>query len=863
MSTIPSYGLGNPGKFLVLFLAAPRLFAYFMEFNNPLPLPSMPCMRPLLTPRTMKNVLPLLGCALLTAFSAYGQSDMLGNLTSNINIEGLETTFDPATGVATAKGDVFIKYDDTEIKASQAEYNANTGDVLARGNVTVVKAGQIYRGENITYNVKTEELKANNLRSALPPIFYETEGFDTNAGDLVRIDGTDSYFTTHDSQNPNYQVRAKTITIYPGDRVVMKNVKVYVGKRPVFWIPYLVQPLDDELGYFFQPGYTSQWGAFLLNQYGVMHGDHTLAKYHLDLRSARGVAVGADYYSMKWKEMGNPNIGRLKLYYAYDSDPTSGVNDSVRSDDRVDENRYRIAFQHRIFIPGPAESTWYLDFDITKLSDEFMLEDYFLNDFRIEPEPDNHIKLVKHDDRFTATLLARMQINEFFHTDTRLPELAFDFTRSRIANTNFYYQGETSMGLYHDKLSDNERAILESKIAQQKGYLSNFGTTVLGPDGLPLPANTTALAGTTLSSNNSSFARAVPKQLLTRDEVEADLEALQAELDENKFFRLHSYHEVLYPISFGTGNWINFVPRVGGGATYYSDVEGGTEDIGSDTKPIFHAGFDFSMKFSRVWDEVHNRTMGLDGLRHIIQPYINYSYTNADQIEGLPAVDRLTPSTRPRPIDMPLFTATDDIRTWNVARIGVRNLFQTKRDNATHNYAGINTYVDMFIDDPEFDRDISNLYNDLFWYPVPWLAFSIDSQLPIGSSDYNFTEVNSNITWMPSKKFTFSLGHQLLSDNPLFVDSSLIYSRIYTKINENWGFSMNHIYEMDDSTLQYQSYSVHRDLASWTMAVGGLIRDNGGTNEYGVVLSLTLKDFPNVSIPLDLDPNPTGRGGSE
>lgn len=825
----------------------------------------------------MKHVLSLLGCALLATASAHGQTDILGTLTSNINIEGLETSFDPATGVATAKGDVYIKYDDTEIKASQADYNANTGDVVAKGGVVVVKAGQVYRGENITYNVKTEELKANNLRSSMEPIFYETDGFDTNAGELKQIDGTNAFFTTHDSQNPNYRVKAKSITIYPGDRVVMRNVKVYAGNTPVFWIPYFVQPLDDELGYFFQPGYTSQWGAFLLNQYGVMHGDHTLAKYHLDLRSARGVAVGADFRSMKWKAMGNNNVGHLKLYYAYDTDATSGVNDSVRSDDRVDENRYRIGFQHRIFIPGPAESTWYLDFDLTKLSDEFMLEDYFLNDFRIEPEPDNHIKLVKHDDRFTATLLARMQINEFFHTDTRLPELAFDFTRSRIGNSNFYYQGETTLGLYRDKLSDIERSILEDKIRQQKSYLTSFGadgrtgiqTTdadgnpILGADGRPLSSSPTALSGTTLTSNNSAFLRATPRQLLTRDDVEEDLEALQAELSENKFFRMYSYHEVLYPMSFGANNFINFVPRLGGGAAYYSDVEGGRNEIGSDTKPILHVGFDFSMKFSKVWDDVHNRTLGIDGLRHVIQPYLNYSYVDADEIEGLPSVDRLTPSTRPRPIDVPMFTATDDIRTWNVARIGVRNLFQTKRDNATHNYAGVNTYVDVFMEDPEFDRDISNLYNDLFWHPLPWLALTIDSQIPIGSSDYNFTEVNSAISWMPNKKFTFTLGHQLLTDNPIFVDSSLIYSRVYTKINENWGFSMNHIYEMDDSTLEYQSYSVHRDLASWTMALGGLIRDNRGTNEYGVVLSLTLKDFPNVSIPLDLDPNPTGRGGNE
>lgn len=835
-------------------------------------------MRQLPILRPMKHVIPLLACALLAGASAYGQTDALGALTSNINIEGLETQFDPATGVATAKGDVHIKYENVEIRAGQADYNANTGDVVARQNVVVIKEGQPFYGENIIYNIKTQELKANNIRSSLPPIFYTTDSFDTNSGTLERIDGVNAYFTTHDSQIPNYRVKAKRITIYPGDRVVMHGLKVYVGKTPVFWLPYLVQPLDDELGYFFQPGYTSQWGAFLLNQYGVMHGDHTLAKYHLDLRSSRGVAVGADFQSMKWKDRGNDNIGNLKLYYAYDTDPLAGVNDSTREEGAAEENRYRIAFQHRIFIPGPQDSTWYLDFDITKLSDEFMLEDYFLNDFRIQPEPDNHIKLVKRSDTFTATLMARMQVNDFFHTDERLPELAFDFTRSRIANTGFFYQGETSVGIYRDKLSERERAMLEDKIKQQTTYLNSFGADgtqtgiatvdadgnpILDADGEPISANSTALAGTTLVNNNSAILRATPKILLTRDDVEADLEALQEELSENEFTRLHSYHEILYPMSFGTGNWINFIPRIGGGATYYSDVNGGAEGIGSDTRGLFHLGFDLSAKFSKTWEDVKNRTIGIDGLRHIIQPYLNYSYLNADETEGMPTVDRLTPSTRPRPIDVPLFTATDDFRSWNVARVGVRNLFQTKRDNTTWNYAGLNTYADIFMEDPEFDRDVSNLYNDLFWYPVPWLAFSIDSQLPIGSSEYNFTEVNSNITWMPTKRLSITLGHQLLTDNPLFTDSSLISSRIYTKLNDNWGFSMNHIYEMDDSTLEYQSYSVHRDLASWTMGVGGLIRDNRGTNEYGVVLSFTLKDFPNVSVPLDLDPNPTGRGGSE
>jgi hypothetical protein len=80
-------------------------------------------------------------------------------------------------------------------------------------------------------------------------------------------------------------------------------------------------------------------------------------------------------------------------------------------------------------------------------------------------------------------------------------------------------------------------------------------------------------------------------------------------------------------------------------------------------------------------------------------------------------------------------------------------------------------------------------------------------------------------------------------------------------LNENWGVSANHVYELDDATLEYQSYAVHRDLSSWVMTLGALMRDNRGVSDFGMIFSMTLKDFPQVSLPLDMDPNPTGRGG--
>lgn len=811
----------------------------------------------------------------LLSMSQLGAQTLLDTMTSNINIEGLETTFDPETGIATATGNVHIKYGDTEIVAGRADYNANTGDVIAKEQVTVWKSGVTYKGENIMYNVKTNELTGNAIRSGMYQrggnLFYTTEKFATETKFIDRIDGDLTYMTTHDYENPNFRVKAREITIYPDDRVVMKRVTVYAGKTPVFWFPYLSQPIDDEVGYRFTPGYSDLWGAFLLNQYGVIHGDHTLAKYHLDLRSARGVAGGADFISLRHKD-NQENFGTLKFYVAGDSDPQASTAGETRPE--LDDVRYRVNFQHRIYLPGPEKSTWYLDFDINKMSDIYFYEDYFFEEFRTNREPDNQVSLVHTDPRYTATLMGKFRLNDFYRTDTRLPELAFDFTRQPLWNSGVFYQGSTSVGLYKEKLSEDEKAEAESLIDAGEAFVKAGGV------------ESTAVDPATGLPSTSPIDEAAYRELLGLDpnatigvgEVEDALALLKARSGDWGFTRVHSYHEFLYPKSIG---WLNVVPRLGGGVTYYSDVDGGTDDVGSDAKGIFHAGLDISFKVTKTWDDVRNEALGLDGFRHVIRPYINYSYLNADDNEEIPSIDRLSPTTRARSIDVPLFTAVDDLRSWNIARVGVQQLFQTKRDYQsfdrslarfrsssaagvqTYNWAGLNTYVDLFADDPEFDRDVSNLYNELFWRPLPWLTFWSDTQLPIGGSEMNFTELNNGITWMPFKRMSITLGHQYITDHPFFQDSSLISSVIYARLNENWGFSMNHVYEMDDSTLQYQSYALHRDLSSWVMSFGARVLDNtGGDGDFGLVLSFTLKDFPQVAIPLDAAQNPTeGSGG--
>ncbi len=793
-------------------------------------------------------------------------------LSGKINIEGLETTFDSNTSTATAVGDVHIKYGEAEITADKTVYNTESGDVSATGNVTIVKAGVTYQSQAMVYNVNTGKMSGDGIRSSetndVGTILYSLNGMTAETHDVERIDGSDAFFTTHDMADPNYRVKAKRMTIYPNDRIVMHDVTVYAGKVPVFWFPYLAQPLDGELGYRYSPGYTSSWGAYLLNQYGMIHGDHTLAEYKVDLRSARGLAFGADFTSLRQKNQHNQQWGKLSFYYAMDSSPLTNHLGENRLN--VPSDRYRINFQHRIYITGPAERTWYLDFDINKISDEFMYEDFFFREFQTDREPDNQVSLVRSDPRYTATLMTKFQLNDFYRTDTRLPELAFDFTRQPIFNSGFFYQGESSFGRLNEKLGSVEKTAKQTQIKEGNDFLNSGGTTSL---------------------SQSSFNRTLdnpPGTQLEDSDILRAIAILQGQLGEAGYTRLHTYHEVLFPKT--VLGWLTFVPRVGLGYQQYTSISGGPKGMGSDGRPLVQLGMDVSFKSSKTWDDIKSSTLGLDGLKHTIQPYLNYSYLKADDIAGLTsadpnapsiAIDRNVATTRPRALDLPSYEGIDSLRSWNVARVGVRNLLQTKRDYTSNsedddnqfrnsgetntqswNWAGLNSYVDLYFHDPEpgMNRDVSNFYNELFFRPVPWLQFSANTQLPIGGGDGSYTEASYGVTFLPNNRFSMSLSHLYLADHPFFPNSSLLVSQIYAKIDENWGFSMAHRYETATSTLEYQSYSVHRDLGSWVGTLGALVRKSGNVSDFGFIFSMTLKEFPQVSLPLDTDPNPAGVG---
>ena len=757
--------------------------------------------------RRLLGVLIWLGATVCASaqFGSFGDVPVEITADGNTRFEG---------GVAIAEDNVQIHYGDYSIYCDYAEYNPDTRDVLLIGNIRLYTPKEVLTGQRSLFNLETKQMRALEFSGAHYPMFFHA--FSLRAPSVNEFRVKDAIFTADDSSKPDFKVKSKGVRIYPDSRVIFSNSTIYVGQTPIFWFPYIFANINNT-GFEFLPGYDSRWGAYLQTAYSfpIGTGDAIVGKVRADYRSEFGFGAGFDAKFKYGKD--NRSYGELVTYYAFDDQPDRNVGGPGEPDEPGKKGRYRVSFKHRLFITDDIYATA----DINLLSDVDFLEDFYPNEFRLDPQPDSYLSVTKWDEFYTLNLIGRWQVNDFQDTTERLPELVLDIKQHRIFGLPFYYDGESSVGSYRRAFS----------------YEPEFG--------------------------------------------EEDFPNYSAT-------RFDTYHQLSFPNQFF--GWLNITPRAGFRATYYSDsgtfqdFQGQTTEFDPDTgevqtitgpsiestplnsptpvlqskgavfRPVVNFGVEVSTKVSKAYEKIQSRALGLDGLRHVMQPYLNYSYVYnfGPSPQDILQFDRVVPSTQLLPLDFPQFTGVDTIDTWNIMRLGVRNRLQTRRDQTTFQWMTLDSFLDVNFDNPYSDSSVSNFFNIYRLRPVPWFYLDVESQIPIVAN--GFTEFNTGLNFMPTRDLSFRIGHRYIDGNEFFADNSQIDFYVYLRLNENWGVSVYEQYEYFSQTLQYQRYMIHRDLSSWVASFGAQVRDNqGGDTDLGVLLVLTLKNAPQVTLPVQFD----------
>ena len=320
-------------------------------------------------------------------------------------------------------------------------------------------------------------------------------------------------------------------------------------------------------------------------------------------------------------------------------------------------------------------------------------------------------------------------------------------------------------------------------------------------------------------------------------------------------FRADTYHELLLPINlFG---WLNLAPRIGGRFTHYGETDGEGTTLTDQDRWLLNTGAELTFKASRVWTEPQSKLLQIDGLRHIIQPALNYAYVPEPNVHppDLPQFDADLPSLRLLPIDFPDYNNIDSIDARNVVRLGVRNKLQTKRDGQIDNLLNWSLYTDWRLDRLPGQSTFSDLFSDLDLKPRSWLTLTSELRYGVDTGQIRISQ--HYLTLAPNNRWSWMLGHRYVREDPelgFTVGNNLFTSTFYYRLNDNWGTRLSHHFEAEDGTLEEQYYTLYRDFRSWTAALTFRVRDNRDEDiDYGAAFTFSLKAFPRFGLGDDIN----------
>ena len=499
------------------------------------------------------------------------------------------------------EGNVRITYDDAVIYCDRLVYNTVTKDFTATGKVRIVDQLSDFRSNEVTGNLETKLYKSGRLHLTNGPWFIignEAQSYPDRS-----IDGKKVRATTCDIHHaPHWQITGSEVHHMENGDFEIWNPVIWFGKVPVFWLPYMQSDINSNDGMFkIVPGQDSDWGYFVLVSTKFRITRNITTTLMLDYRSKRGVG-----YGVATNISTENSVTDILLYGTSDSD--AGESEEFTRFD-VPSSRYRIHVNHRSHFYDDRLS---YRVKVNKLSDIQFMEDFFEDDLEDDSryqQFNSYIDVTWMEENYALGLNIRPRLNDFYSAVERMPELTYDLLRYEIAD-RLYYSNHNSLSWLETKWREFDD---------------------------PLPLFTNRRGTRALANNANGNAVRINPPLVDN-----------ADYDSVRFDSLHMFH---YQTDYN--NWLNLIPRAGLRLTYYSDSS--KTDIDHDTlgnlivandpstpplrritnyddnggsvfRLLGEIGFEANFKAYNTNHDYKSEYWEIDGLRHVVQPYVNWNW---------------------------------------------------------------------------------------------------------------------------------------------------------------------------------------------------------------------------------------------
>lgn len=225
-----------------------------------------------------------------------------------------------------ARDGVQLKYQDIEVKADYLKINLSTNLLFGSGEVLFKQDETETNCEELTYNWETKKVLLLRLKGEITgegikgKVYYQGDEME-NFPETVEI--TEGSFTTCELEEPHYYIVAKEMIIYPKDKIIVRNISWYEGKKKIITLPYFLIFLDHKTQQPILPkiGQNSADGWFIKTNFNYYIDEKSYGTLYIDWLEKKGIGMGVEH---TWEIGDENNSGETSLYLYQIKEKNSG-----------------------------------------------------------------------------------------------------------------------------------------------------------------------------------------------------------------------------------------------------------------------------------------------------------------------------------------------------------------------------------------------------------------------------------------------------------------------------------------------------------------------------------------------------------
>ncbi len=374
------------------------------------------------------------GAAIFLLILAHPYSPLLASVFAlsekePVSIRADQVEYFDQMGKVVASGNVEATYRDVKLTCDQAMIYMETKDAYLKGRVRLFQLDGLLKGEEMIYNFQTRKgtvLGAEGEAGPWRSVGDRAEKISTDS--FLHRDG---YLTSCDFEEPHTRMRAREIQVYLDDKVVLKNVVMYVGPVPLLYLPSYTHPLDDKRPRVtILPGEDKQWGLFVLTAWRVYLHENLQGRFHVDYREKLDLATGLD---LKYR-LPAGGEGIFREYYTHQrSIQRKHLWTSLIQPDKVQPTRelerWRVQLRHVWDVDDSTKAT----LEYNRASDATVVKDFFEREFgENTSSPLAYLQVVRTAPWYGLTFLVNERVNRFETVTQQLPTMTLNLRPMQV-----------------------------------------------------------------------------------------------------------------------------------------------------------------------------------------------------------------------------------------------------------------------------------------------------------------------------------------------------------------------------------------------------------------------------------------------